>query len=678
MKSFPLLLAALAGALIVVPPAFAADPPSPTSGVDRASFDPSVRPQDDFFRYVNGGWLKRTEFPADKAYIGSFDVINERIQGQLRGLVEAAAKAPKDADARRIGALYTSFMDEAAVEKAGLGALESELAAIDRLSSPKEVAGAMGHLTSLAIGMPIDVEINQDARHAERYVPNLGQGGLGLPDRDYYLVTDDAKFKLAREQYVIYMARLLTLSRAPGDAKASAEAVLALEAALAKVQWTRVENRDPVKTYNRVDLAGLAPLAPGFDWPSWLAATRLAGRTGDVIVGQPSYLQGLARELAATPLPVWRSYLRVHLLDGFARYLGKDFVDARFAYVGRTLSGTTEQLPRWKRGVGLVDGAIGESLGKLYVEAYFPAESKLRMEKLVGHLLAAYRESIDSNDWMSPATKKEAQAKLATFMPKIGYPKRWLDYSALEFNADDLVGNVVRARAFEYQRNLNKLGKPIDRDEWGLNPQTVNAYYNPLLNEVVFPASVLQPPFFDPAADDAINYGAIGAIIGHEISHGFDDEGSQYDGTGNLRDWWTAEDRRRFDAKTKMLVAQYSAFSPFAGYHVNGELTLGENIADNAGVEIAYKAYRRSLGGKEAPVIDGASGDQRFFYGFAQAFRSKVRDAALLAQIKSDPHSPDEFRVNGVVRNHDPFYRTFGLKPGDGLYLPPQQRVSIW
>jgi putative endopeptidase len=678
LKSFPLLLAALAGALLVGGPAFAADPPAPTSGVDRASFDPSVRPQDDFFRAVNGGWLKRTEFPADKAYIGSFEVIHERIQGQLRGLVEAAAKAPADADARRIGALYTSFMDEAAVEKAGLGPLADELAAIDKLSSREEIAGAMGHLTSLSIGMPIDVEINQDARHAERYVPNLGQGGLGLPDRDYYLVADDAKFRLAREQYVVYMTKLLTLSHAPGDAPASAQAVLALETGLARAQWTRVENRDPVKTYNRVELAGLAPLAPGFDWPAWLAATGLAGRTGDVIVAQPSYLQGLARDLEATPLPVWRSYLRVHLLNGYARYLGKDYVEARFDFVGRTLSGTTEQLPRWQRGISLVDGAIGESLGKLYVETYFPPQSKVRMEKLVANLLAAYRESIASNDWMSPATKKEAQAKLATFMPKIGYPKHWLDYSSLEFKADDLVGNVRRARAFEYRRNLMKLGKPIDRDEWGLNPQTVNAYYNPLLNEIVFPASVLQPPLFDPAADDAINYGAIGAIIGHEISHGFDDEGSQFDGTGNLRDWWTAEDRRRFDAKTRQLVAQYSAFSPFAGYHVNGQLTLGENIADNAGVEIAYKAYRRSLDGKEAPVIDGASGDQRFYYGFAQAFRSKERDAALLAQIKSDPHSPDEFRVNGVVRNHEPFYRTFALKPGDALYLPPEQRVSIW
>jgi len=678
LKPLTSRLAALASALLLAQTALAADPPALTSGVDLASFDPSVRPQDDFFRSVNGGWLKRTEFPADKAYIGSFDVIHEKIQGELRAIVEAAATAPKDADARRIGVLYASFMDEAAVEKAGLAPLADELAAIDRLASPSQVAAGMGHLSTLAIGMPIDVEIGQDARKAERYVPQISQGGLGLPNRDYFLVADDVKFKVARQQYVVYMTRLLQLSRAPGDATASAEGVLALETALAKAQWTQVENRDPVKTYNRVDLAGLAPLAPGFDWPAWLAATGIAGKSGDVIVAQPSYLAGMAAQLSATPLPVWRAYLRVRLLNGYAGFLGKEFVDARFAFVGATLSGTTENLPRWKRGIGLVEGSVGESLGKLYVDAYFPTDSKGRMEKLVANLLATYRESIDAIDWMSPATKKEAQAKLATFAPKIGYPKRWLDYSAIEMRPGDLVGNVTRARAFKFRRGLDKLGKPIDRDEWILTPQTVNAYYNPLLNEVVFPASVLQPPFFDPTADDAINYGAIGAIIGHEISHGFDDEGSQFDGTGNLREWWTAEDRARFDAKTKMLVAQYSAFSPIAGYNVNGELTLGENIADNSGVEIAYKAYRRSLGGKPAPVIDGKTGDERFFDGFAQAFRGKVRDAALLAQIKSDPHSPDEFRVNGVLRNHEPFYRTFGLKPGDSLYLPPEKRVSIW
>ena len=678
MKPSISFLAALASALFLAQTAMAADPPAPTSGVDLASFDLSVRPQDDVFRSVNGGWLKRTEFPADKAYVGSFDVINEKIQGELRALVEAAASAPKNADARRIGVLYASFMDEAAVEKAGLAPLADELAAIDKVASPSQIATAMGHLSTLAIGMPIAVEVGQDARKAERYVPQISQGGLGLPDRDYFLVADDAKFKVARQQYVVYMARLLQLSRAPGDATASAAAVLALETALAKAQRTQVENRDPVKTYNRVELAGLAPLAPGFDWPAWLAATGVAGKSGDVIVAQPSYLADMAAQVSATPLPVWRAYLRVRLLNGYARYLGKDFVDARFAFVGATLSGTSENLPRWKRGIGLVEGSVGESLGKLYVDAYFPPDSKVRMERLVANLLATCRESIDAIDWMSPATKKEAQAKLATFAPKIGYPKRWLDYSAIEIRPGDLVGNVTRARAFEFKRGLDKLGKPIDRDEWGLTPQTVNAYYNPLLNEVVFPASVLQPPFFDPTADDAINYGAIGAIIGHEISHGFDDEGSQFDGTGNLREWWTAEDRARFDAKTKVLVAQYSAFSPFAGYNVNGELTLGENIADNAGVEIAYKAYRRSLGGRPAPVIDGKTGDERFFYGFAQAFRGKVRDAALLAQIKSDPHSPDEFRVNGVLRNHDPFYKTFGLKPGDALYLPREKRVSIW
>jgi len=342
------------------------------------------------------------------------------------------------------------------------------------------------------------------------------------------------------------------------------------------------------------------------------------------------------------------------------------------------LSGTTENLPRWKRGIRFVEGSAGESLGKLYVDAYFPADSKARMERLVANLLAAYRESIEAIDWMSAATKKEAQAKLATFAPKIGYPKRWIDYSTLVTRKDDLAGNLRRAREFDYARDLAKLGKPVDRDEWFLTPQTVNAYYNASLNEIVFPASVLQPPFFDPGADDAVNYGAIGAIIGHEISHGFDDKGSQFDGAGNLRSWWTDDDRKRFDAKTKVLVAQYAAFSPLAGYHVNGELTLGENIADNSGLEIAYRAYKRSLGGKPAPVIDGMTGDERFFYGFAQAFRGKARDAVLLTQIKSDPHSPDEFRVNGTVRNHPAFYATFAVKPGDPMYLPPEQRVSIW
>jgi putative endopeptidase len=667
-----LLVAGIALALLAAQPARGA-----VDGLDRASFDDTVRVQDDLFRHVNGGWLKNATMPADKVYIGSFESIQDKIQVQLRSLVEAAAGRRDSADARRIGDLYTSFIDEAGVEKAGLAPLADELAAIDAIETPAQLGAAIGHLSRLGVNVPIAMAIELDARDARRYVPQLGQAGLGLPDRDYYLDSGDPKFREARAGYVAYLARLLELSKAGGDAAASARAVLALETAFAKGQWSQVLNRDPVKTYNRVDLAALAPLAPGFDWPGWLAATGLAGKTGDVIVGQPSYLGAFAAELQATPLAVWKSYLRTHLIDSYARYLSSDFVAARFAFV-TAITGQAEEQPRWKRGVRLIDEAEGEALGKLYVEKYFGAEAKVRMERLVANLLATYRESIGSLDWMSPATRQEAQAKLALLTPKIGYPKRWIDYRTLVISKDDLAGNVTRARAFEYERNLAKLGKPVDRDEWGMTPQTVNAYYNPTLNEVVFPASVLQPPFFSLSADDAINYGAIGTVIGHEISHGFDDEGSQFDGTGNLREWWTAEDRKRFEDKTKRLVSQYSAFSPFAGYTVNGELTLGENIADNSGLEIAYKAYQRSLGGKPAPVIGGTSGDERFFYGFAQAFRGKARDAALLAQIKSDPHSPDEFRVNGAVRNHPAFYATFGVKPGDALYLPPEERVSIW
>jgi predicted metalloendopeptidase len=648
------------------------------SGIDLAGGDPAVRPQDDLYAHVNGKWVRTTEMPADKSYIGSWESIEDTVQQQLHGLLEAAATQRDDADARRIFDLYASFMDEGAVEKAGLAPLASELAAIDAIASPAELGRAMGRLERLGVGMPFHASVEQDARDATRYLPILAQGGLGLPDRDYYLVTNDAKFAAARSSYATYLTKLLQLANAGGDAAASAAAVIALETALAREQWTRVDSRDPVKTYHKVETPALATIAPGFDWAGWLDAIGLAGKAGDVIVSEPSYLGALPAQLVATPLPVWKTYLRTRLLHAYAPYLGKEFVDARFAFAGTTLAGATQNQPRWKRGVLLVEHAAGESLGRRYVAAYFPPQSKARMERLVANLLDAYRESIDAIDWMGPATKQEAQAKLATFAPKIGYPKRWIDYSALEVRPGDLVGNVERANEFDWARDIAKLGKPVDRDEWFMTPQTVNAYYNAPLNEIVFPAAILQPPMFDPAADDAVNYGAIGAIIGHEISHGFDDEGSQYDGTGNLRVWWTDDDRKRFDAKTKMLVEQYSALSPIPGYTINGELTLGENIADNSGLEIAYKAYRRSLGGRPAPVIDGVTGDERFFYGFAQAYRAKTRESLLLTWIKSDPHSPDEFRVIGSVRNHPAFYSTFGVKPGDKMYLPPEQRVLIW
>ncbi len=678
---------ALAAAMFVASAAMAQTPPAaprqPASGIDRSAIDPSVRPQDDLYAHVNGRWLKTAVFPPDKAYVGASEHIYDQTQERLRTLIEGAQQRADDPDAVRIADLYASFMDEAAIERLGLKPLAAELAAIDAVADRRQFVALMARLARDGAQMPLDLYVGQDDRDATRYVPSLVQSGLGLPNRDYYLNADDAKFAGVRAKYAGYLATLLTLAGATADAEAEAEAdaqaVLALETGIARVQWSAVENRDPIKTYHRVELGALPALAPGLDWPAWLAAAGLAGKTPDVLVRQPSFVKGLGDLLESVPLATWKAYARTHLLSACAPYLPKAFVDARFAFVGGVLYGVPENRPRWKRGVQLVDQSIGEGVGKLYVEAYFPPESKRRMDALVANLLAAYRDSIGTLTWMGPATRREALAKLAKFNSKIGYPKRWIDYAALRIRRDDLVGNVLRAHAFEDARELAKLGRPIDRDEWGMTPQTVNAYYNGSMNEIVFPAAFLQAPNFDAAADDAANYGAIGAVIGHEISHGFDDEGSQYDGDGNLRDWWTAEDKANFAAKTRALVAQYGAFVAVApAYHVNGELTLGENIADNAGLAIAYKAYQRSLDGKAAPVIDAMSGDERFFYGFAQAWRGKARPDALLAQIKSDPHSPDEFRVIGAARNQPGFYSTFGVKPGDKMYLAPADRVTLW
>ena len=672
---------ALAAALLVAVGASAQTLPSTPlkSGIDRRLIDRAVRPQDDLYAHANGRWLKTAVFPPDKAYIGAGEQLQDLTQRQLRRIVEDAQRRSGDPEASKIGDFYASFMDEAAIEKLGLKPLANELAALDAVADKRQLAALMAHLARLGAGMPIGLYIGQDDRDATRYVPSLVQSGLGLPNRDYYLKLDDAKFAGVRAKYVAYLAKLLVLSGDKGAAGAEAQAILALETELARVQWSAVENRDPIKGYNRTDLGALPALAPGFDWPTWLAAAGLTGKTPDVLVRQPSYLTGMAALLESTPLATWKAYARVRLVGAYAPFLSKAFADTRFGFAGTVLSGTPQDRPRWKRGIALVDQSIGEGLGKLYVAKHFPPESKQRMDGLVANLLAAYRDSITALDWMSPATRQEALAKLAKFNAKIGYPKRWIDYSALQIKRDDLIGNVVRAREFDEARQLAKLGKPIDRDEWGMTPQTINAYYDPSMNEIVFPAAFLQAPNFNAAADDAANYGAIGAVIGHEISHGFDDEGAQYDGNGNLRDWWTAEDKANFAAKTKALVAQYDAFLAVPpDYKVNGELTLGENIADNAGLAIAWKAWQRSLNGKPAPVIDGMSGGQRFFFGFAQSWRGKARPDALLAQIKSDPHSPDEFRVTGAVRNLAAFHATFGVKPADRMYLAPKDRVSIW
>jgi predicted metalloendopeptidase len=498
-----------------------------------------------------------------------------------------------------------------------------------------------------------------------------------MPDRDYYLKKDDKRMAETRAKYEQHVAKMLALA-GEKNPEAQAKAIVAFETELAQAQWTKVELRDPVKRYNKVEVAKLGELTPGYDWKAALAAAGTANKSDYVIVSQPSYLTGFNQILAKTDLASLQSYFKWQLLREYAPYLSKAFVDENFAFYGTAITGVTENRPRWKIGVSTVEGALGEAIGRQYVEKYFPAERKARMQELVKNLLAAYKESIDTLDWMGPETKKEAQAKLARFTPKIGYPNKWRDYSKLTIRQDDLAGNVMRASTFAYNRNINKLGKPVDREEWGMTPQTINAYYNSTMNEIVFPAAILQPPFFDMRADDAVNYGAIGAVIGHEIGHGFDDKGSQSDGDGNLRNWWTDEDRAKFKAKTDMLVAQYNSYSPVPGYNVNGELTLGENIGDNSGLAIAYKAYKISLHGKPAPVIDGLTGDQRFFMGFGQVWRMKMRDEQQIALVKTDPHSPGQFRANGTMKNQAAFYEAFGVKEGDKMYLAPKDRVTIW
>ena len=653
------------------------------SGIDRSTADPSVRIQDDAFRSVEGKWLAETQIPADKSRVGNFEMLYEKTQPQLRELIENVSQGTSTdpavvADAKKIGDLYASFMDEARIESLGIKPIQPALAKVGAIKSRADIATTIATFIRLGVNVPLASEVHQDAKDSTKYVVDYGQSGIGLPDRDYFLSKTDQRFADVRVKYEAYLAQLLTMSgESAAAAKADAKAVIGLEKTIAEVQWTRVENRDPVKTYNVVPIADLGKLAPHIDWSALLGTADVTGKTGSVVISQPSYVKGLDKLIATVPIPTWKAYFKTHLISAYAPYLDHAFVDARFAFVGTVLRGTPENTPRWKRGVILVESSIGEGLGRLYVAKYFPPESKARMDQLVRNLLAAYKVSIDGLEWMSPDTRKEAQIKLATFTPKIGYPVRWRDYSALVVDRDDLVGNVMRARTVAYRREIDKLGKPIDRDEWGMTPQTINAYYNAEMNEIVFPAAFLQAPFFDPKADDAANYGAIGAVIGHEISHGFDDEGSQYDEKGNLRNWWTEDDRKRFAEKTKALIAQYDAYE-VAGYHVNGALTLGENIADNSGLAIAFKAYHLSLNGKEAPVIDGLTGDQRFYLGFVQAWQDKTRDASIIAQIKSDPHSPAEFRANGTLSNQPGFYEAFGVKPGDRMYTAPDKRVIIW
>jgi len=648
------------------------------SGIDQQYIDQNGSANNDFYDYVNGTWLKQTEIPADKARWGAFNELHELSTNQLHRIVEdlTAQKWAAGSVEQKIASLYASFMDEKAIEAKGIQSLQPELARVDALQSKQGFAQLMGHFSRIGVRTPFDISIGQDMKRSDVMIAGLVQRRLGLPDRDYYL-KDDQKFVETRAKYLKHIERMLQLS---GDQQAAqhAKEILTLETELAKIQWSNVQNRDLSKRYNIYKTKDLKKLTSTFDWNTYLNSVGVKDKIQTIQVNQLSYFQSLDPVIDRTPLNVWKAYFKWNLISSFAPYLSKAFVDESFAFYGKTLRDVAEQEVRWKRGVQTVNGVLGDGLGKIYVEKHFSADKKQRMDALVHNLIQAYDQSISQLDWMSPETKVQAKKKLSSLSIKVGYPKKWRDYSALDIKDGDLIGNVIRASEFEHQDDVDKLGKPVDRDEWFMTPQTVNAYYNPSSNEIVFPAAILQPPFFNIDADDAVNYGGIGSVIGHEISHGFDDQGSQFDELGNMRNWWTAQDHKRFKAKTQALVAQYNAYEPIAGYHVNGELTLGENIADNSGLSIAYKAYQISLAGKPAPVIEGRTGEQRFYMGWAQVWRAKTREAQAIVYLKTDPHSPDKVRANGALVNQAPFYDAFKIKEGDKMYLAPEKRVRIW
>ncbi|HEX6217353.1 MAG TPA: M13-type metalloendopeptidase [Vicinamibacterales bacterium] len=650
----------------------------PVSGLDPESIDRNVRPQDDLFHHVNGAWLAKTEIPSDKASYGAFDILFDKAQADLRTIVEDAGKSASKtpgSEAQKIGDFYESFMNEARVEELGLAPMKTELDAIDALQTKTELARHFAHFFKLNLINPVIGYVDGDAQQPTHDILYVYQGGLGLPDRDYYLKNDD-KLREYREKYVAFLTTILKFA---GDAtpEKSAREIFVLEMRLARAHWTNVENRDAVKTYNKVTVADLAKQFPGFDWTAWTTELGVSGIPA-VVVNQPSYLKALAATVSELPVDAWKPYLKASLLNGFAPYLNKAIVDAEFGFYNTILRGVKEQQPRWKRAVNTLNGNMGEMLGKLYVEKHFKPEAKARMEALVGNLREAYRLGIDKLEWMGAETKKEAQAKLAKFNPKIGYPNKWRDYSKLEIRKDDLAGNVMRAFLNENTYQLGKAGKPIDPEQWGMTPQTVNAYYNPVRNEIVFPAAILQPPFFNLEADDAVNYGGIGAVIGHEMGHGFDDQGRRFDATGALRDWWTKTDETEYQKRAKVLIDQFNEFEPLPGLHVNGALTLGENIADLTGLVIAYEAYKLSLKGVPAPVIDGVPAEQRFYMGWAQSWKAKEREESLRQQVLTNVHSPEMYRANGPVRNIPEFYAAFGVKEGDKMFIAPERRVKIW
>lgn len=648
------------------------------SGIDMEHFDRSLRPQDDFFRFVNGKWLKEFEIPADKSNYGSFSVLIEESERKTREIIEQASKSMNMAmgsDEQKVGDMYRSFMDSARIESLGLKPLENDFEKIDNIRTSADLITYITHARKNSITTPFYMYITQDARQSDRYAAHLYQSGLGMPDKDYYF-SDNPRLKAAREKYLQYIGDILTLAGRDAAAK-KAGRILEIETAMAKHHWTRVDNRDPNKRYNKFTISELNDKFPHINWKLYLEGLGISD-IDYMIVNQPSYIESLKEVFQNTSMEDWKAYFSFHLLDGAAPYLPKTYADLAFDFNSRTLQGIEQQRPRWKRGVSAVNATLGEVVGRIYVKNHFKPEAKERMQAMVENLKLTFQDRIMGLEWMGEETKKQALQKLSKFNTKIGYPEVWKDYSALTIKNDDLIGNMLRSQNVEYNRSIAKLGGPIDTNEWFMTPQMVNAYYSPTKNEIVFPAAILQPPFFNMEADDAVNYGGIGAVIGHEISHGFDDQGRKSDGDGNLRDWWTEQDAEEFGKRAQKMVEQYNAFNPIDTMHVNGKLTLGENIGDLGGVTAAYYAYKRSLKGKPSKVIDGYTGEQRFFLGYAQIWRRKYRDAELRRRILTDPHSPSEYRVHGIIANMPEFYEAFEVKPGDKLYRSPEQMVKIW
>ncbi len=647
------------------------------SGIAIDELDPGIRPQDDLYRHVNGKWIDRTEIPNDKARWGSFMVLAEEAEQAVRAIIEESQSAEPGTEARKVGDLYASFMDEERIEKLGAEPLKELFAELDGIDSIPAFLETLGRLERGGTSGFFQLFVDNDPGNPERYLVFVEQGGIGLPDESYFR---EERFAEVRDKYRVFLERMFGIAGLD-DAAARAQRVFSLESELASKHWDNVRSRDSEATYNLKSWDGTKQLVAGADLEPWLRGLDVPqGALAELVVRQPSFVEGLSDVLVDDRLEAWLDWARFQIIRSNAAYLSREFVEANFDFYGRTLTGTPELRARWKRGVSFVEGSMGEAVGKIYVERHFKPEAKVAMDELVANLVEAYRQSIEKLEWMTDETRRRALDKLEKFTPKIGYPVKWRDYSSLEVSATDLLANVRATSEYEFQRELGKIGRPLDRDEWFMTPQTINAYYNPGFNEIVFPAAILQFPFFDAGRDAAANYGAIGAVIGHEIGHGFDDQGSKYDGDGRLTDWWTADDRAAFEQRTKSLIEQYDALAPaqVPEHHVNGALTIGENIGDLGGLGIAWKAYVLSLGGEEPPVLDGLTGAERFFLSWAQAWQQKGRDEEVIRLLAIDPHSPNEFRCNQIVRNLDEFYEAFSVAEGDALWLAPEERVTIW